>query len=145
MSKLDHKEGWEPENWCFLTVVLEKTLESPLDCKEIHIQIFKSTAETFVQIYKEKEKKKNNRSDTMRIFVINRFVWNRSLLPWTSLPKEVGKDWQGNHVQNLLRVIFGAKLSFSFRNFHRAMKSLTPKSDIYPDLLRWRMLIILLT
>ena len=33
--ELDHKEGWEPKNWCFLIVVLEKTLESPLDSKEI--------------------------------------------------------------------------------------------------------------
>ena len=31
----DHKEGWAPKNWCFRTVVLEKTLESPMDCKEI--------------------------------------------------------------------------------------------------------------
>ena len=31
-----HKEGWAPKNWCFWTVVLEKTLESPLDCKEIN-------------------------------------------------------------------------------------------------------------
>ena len=30
-----HKESWAPKNWCFWTVVLEKTLESPLDCKEI--------------------------------------------------------------------------------------------------------------
>ena len=30
-----HKEGWTPKNWCFQIVVLEKTLESPLDCKEI--------------------------------------------------------------------------------------------------------------
>ena len=35
MWELDHKEGWAPERWCFWTVVLEKTLESPLDCKEI--------------------------------------------------------------------------------------------------------------
>ena len=35
MSELDHKEGWVPKNWCFQTVVLEKILESPLDCKEI--------------------------------------------------------------------------------------------------------------
>ena len=33
--ELDHKVGWAPKNWCFLTVVLEKTLQSPLDCKEI--------------------------------------------------------------------------------------------------------------
>ena len=35
MWELDHKEGWVPKNWCFQTVVLEKTLESPLDGKEI--------------------------------------------------------------------------------------------------------------
>ena len=33
--ELDCKEGWAPKNWCFWTVVLEKTPESPLDCKEI--------------------------------------------------------------------------------------------------------------
>ena len=35
MWELDYKESWVPVNWCFWTVVLEKTLESPLDCKEI--------------------------------------------------------------------------------------------------------------
>ena len=35
MWELDHKESWAPKNWCFWTVVLEKTLESPLDSKEI--------------------------------------------------------------------------------------------------------------
>ena len=35
MWELDYKEGWIPKNWCFWTMVLEKTLESPLDCKEI--------------------------------------------------------------------------------------------------------------
>ena len=35
MWELDYKEGWAPKNWYFSTVVLEKTLESPLDCKEI--------------------------------------------------------------------------------------------------------------
>ena len=35
MWELDHKEGWVQKNWCFWTVVLEKTLESPLGCKEI--------------------------------------------------------------------------------------------------------------
>ena len=33
--ELDYKESWAPKNWCFWTVVLEKTLVSPLDCKEI--------------------------------------------------------------------------------------------------------------
>ena len=35
MWELDYKESWAPKNWCFWTVVLEKTLKSPLDCKEI--------------------------------------------------------------------------------------------------------------
>ena len=37
MWKLDCEESWAPKNWCFWTVVLEKTLESPLDCKEIQL------------------------------------------------------------------------------------------------------------
>ena len=35
MWELDHKEGWTPKNWCYWTVVLQKTLESPLDWKEM--------------------------------------------------------------------------------------------------------------
>ena len=35
MWELDHKEGWTLKNWCFWSAVLKKTLESPLDCKEI--------------------------------------------------------------------------------------------------------------
>ena len=35
MWELDHKEGWAPKNWCFWTMLLEKTLESPLDRKKI--------------------------------------------------------------------------------------------------------------
>ena len=45
MWELDYKESWEQKNWCFWTVVLEKTLESPLDCKEsqsIHHKVNKS-------------------------------------------------------------------------------------------------------
>ena len=35
MWELDYKESWMPKNWCFWTMILEKTLKSPLDCKEI--------------------------------------------------------------------------------------------------------------
>ena len=35
MWELDCEESWAPKNWCFWTVVLEKTLKSPLDCKEV--------------------------------------------------------------------------------------------------------------
>ena len=37
MWELDHKESWAPKNWYFWTVVLEKTLESPLDCKDVKL------------------------------------------------------------------------------------------------------------
>ena len=37
MWDLDHKESWVLKNWCFWTVVLAKTLEGPLDCKEIQL------------------------------------------------------------------------------------------------------------
>ena len=37
MSELDQKEGWVLKNWCVQIVVLEKTLESPLDCKELKL------------------------------------------------------------------------------------------------------------
>ena len=37
MWELDYKESWALKNWCFWTLVLEKTLESPLDCKEIQL------------------------------------------------------------------------------------------------------------
>ena len=39
--ELNYKESWALKNWCFWTVVLEKTLESPLDCKETHQSILK--------------------------------------------------------------------------------------------------------
>ena len=41
MWELNYKESWVPKNWCFWTVVLEKTLESPLDCKKINQSILK--------------------------------------------------------------------------------------------------------
>ena len=41
MWELDYKESWAPKNWCFWTVVLEKTLESPLDCKEFQLDSLK--------------------------------------------------------------------------------------------------------
>ena len=37
MWELDYKESWAPKNWCFWTVVLEKTLMNPLDCKQIQL------------------------------------------------------------------------------------------------------------
>ena len=45
MWELDYKENWASKNWCFWTVVLEKTLESPLDCKEIQLILKEITPE----------------------------------------------------------------------------------------------------
>ena len=47
MWVLDYKESWAPKNRCFWTVVLEKTLESPLDCKETHPSILKEVSPVF--------------------------------------------------------------------------------------------------
>ena len=44
MWELDHKEGWALKNWCFWTVVLEKTLESPLDCRRSKQSILKENS-----------------------------------------------------------------------------------------------------
>ena len=43
MWEMNHKEGWAPKNWCLLTAVLEKILESPLDSKKIKPSILKET------------------------------------------------------------------------------------------------------
>ena len=44
MWELDYKESWAPKNWCFWTVVLEKTLESPLDCRRSNQSILKENS-----------------------------------------------------------------------------------------------------
>ena len=47
MWELDYKESWEQKNWCFWTVLLEKTLESPLDCTEIQPVQFSRSVESY--------------------------------------------------------------------------------------------------
>ena len=48
MWELDHKESWALKNWCLWTVVLEKTLESPLDCKKIQPDLWRRSALGFL-------------------------------------------------------------------------------------------------
>ena len=85
MWKLDHKESWALKNWwCFWTVVLEKTLESPLDCKEI--------------------KPVNPKGDQSWIFIGSIGVWADAQTPilwppdaknWlTGKDPDAGKDWR---------------------------------------------------
>ena len=47
MWELNHKEDWVPKNWCFKIVLLEKTLESPLDCREIKSVILKEISPVY--------------------------------------------------------------------------------------------------
>ena len=82
MWELDCKESWAPKNWCFCTVVLEKTLESPLDCKEI-----------------QSVHPKGNQS---WIFIGRTDAEAETLIPWppdvknrlTGKDPDAGKDWR---------------------------------------------------
>ena len=81
MWELDYKESWMPTNWCFWTVVLEQTLESPLDCKEIQ-PIHPKGDQSWIFI---------GRTDAEAETPI---LWPpdvKSRLIWKNL--EVGKDW----------------------------------------------------
>ena len=80
MWELDHKEGWLLKNWCFWAVVLEKTLESPLDCKEI--------------------KPVNPKGNQPRIFIGRTdaeaeapILWPPDAKSWL-IRKDPGKDWR---------------------------------------------------
>ena len=82
MWELDHKEGWVPKNWCFWTVVLEKTLESPLDYKEI--------------------KPINPKGNQYWIFTVSTdaetgapILWSPDVKSWLiRKDPDVGKDWR---------------------------------------------------
>ena len=76
---VDHKEGWVPKNWCFRTVLLEKTRESPLDCKEINQSILKE----------------NNPEYSLEGLMLKlKFQYSGHLMRRAnSLEKTPGKDW----------------------------------------------------
>ena len=78
MWELDHKESWAPKNWCFWSMVLEKTLQSPLDCKEIqHVHPKGNQSWIFIE-------------GLMLKLILQ---WKR---PWCSNGKDpdAGKDWK---------------------------------------------------
>ena len=79
--ELDHKESWTPNNWCFWTVVLEKTLESPLDCKikPVHPKVNQSWI--FI-----------GRTDAEAETPI---LWPSDVKKWlTGKDPDAGKDWR---------------------------------------------------
>ena len=81
MWELDYKEGWALKNWCFWTVVLEKTLESPLDCKEIK-SVHPKGNQSWVFI---------GRTD---IEAETPILWPPDVMSWlTGKAPGAGKDW----------------------------------------------------
>ena len=82
MWELDHKEGWKLKDWCFWTVMLEKTLESPLDCKEIKLV--------------------NPKGNQSRIFIRRTdaeaeapILWSRDAKNWLiGKDSDAGNDWR---------------------------------------------------
>ena len=80
MWELDHKESWAPKNWCFGTVVLEKTLESPLDCKEIWLVNLKGNRSWIF----------TGRTDTE-----TPILWPPDVKSWLiGKDSDAGKDWR---------------------------------------------------
>ena len=79
---LDYKESWAPKNWCFWTVVLEKTLESPFDCREIQPV--------------------HPKGDQSWVFIGGTDVEAETLILWppdtknwlTGIDPDAGKDWR---------------------------------------------------
>ena len=82
MWELDYKESWAPKNWCFWTVVLEKTLESCLDCKEIQ-PVHPKGDQSWVSI---------GRTDFEAEIPI---LWPHDVKSWlTGKDPDAGKDWR---------------------------------------------------
>ena len=82
MSKLDYKESWALKKWCFWTVVLEKTLESPLDCKQIQ-SVYPQGNQSWMFIGRT-----NAKSETP-------ILWPPDVNNWLFWEDpDVGKDWR---------------------------------------------------
>ena len=81
MWELDHREGWVPKNWCFSTVVLKKTLESPLDGKEIKLLNPKGN-QPWIFIWRAKAKAETS------------ILWPLDAKNWLiGKDLDAGKDW----------------------------------------------------
>ena len=78
MWELDHKESWAPKNWCFWTVVLEKTLESPLDFKEIKLVNSECSLEGLML--------------KLKLQYLGHLMWRASWL--IGKDPDAGKDWR---------------------------------------------------
>ena len=78
-------ENWEPKNWCFWTVMLEKTLESPLDCKEIQ-PVHPKGDQSWIFI------RRNDAEAEIPVF------WRPDVKNWfIGKDPDAGKDWRWEH------------------------------------------------
>ena len=77
--RVDHKESWTLKNWCFWTVVLEKTLESPLDSKEIN-PVSPKENQSWIFI---------GRTDAEPPI-----LWSPDVKSWLKKDPDAGKDWR---------------------------------------------------
>ena len=82
MWELDYKESWAPKNWCFWTVVLEKTLKSPLDWKETQL-VYPKRNQSWVLI-----ERTDVEAETLVLWPPDAKNW----LIWKDL--DAGKDWR---------------------------------------------------
>ena len=89
MWELDHKEGWTPKNWWFWNVVLEKTLESPLDCKEIK-PVNPKGNQPWICIGRI-----DAEAETPKLYPADVNSWLSSKDP------DAGKDWRGREWQRM--------------------------------------------
>ena len=91
MWELDYKESWALKNWCFWTVVLEKTLESALDCKEIQ-PVHHKGDQSWVLIGRFKEWTSVHSTDVEAETPI---LWLPDMKSWlVGKDPDVGKDWR---------------------------------------------------
>ena len=82
MWELDYKESWAPKNWCFWTVVLEKTLGSPLDCKRSNQSILKKISSEYSL-------------EGLMLEVETPILWPPDTKNWLiGKDPDVGKDWR---------------------------------------------------
>ena len=82
MWELDYKESWAPKNWCFWTDVLEKTLESPLDCKEINQFMLKDVSPEYSL---------EGLMLKLKLQYVGHLMWSTD----SGKNPDAGKDWRG--------------------------------------------------
>ena len=107
MWGLDHKESWVPKNWCFWTVVLEKTLESPLDCKEIQ-PVHSKGDQSWVFVGTTDAKAETP------------ILWPPDAKNWL-IGKEPGKDWRQEEKGTIDDEMVGWHHQLDGREFEQAL------------------------